>query len=402
MLTQDFVRFTRCSLRSHPMRTLLAALGIAVGIAAVILLTSIGQGVHDYVLGEFSQFGTNLVIVGPGRVSTSGIPGTSIGIFGTVRPLTIEDAEALEHAPYVQMTDAVVQGNAEIAYAGRRRRVNLFGVSPTMPQVLHVRVSTGSFLPREDARTARPLAVLGVRAKEELFGDSNPLGSRIEIGGSRFRVIGVMESKGEMVGMELDDGVYIPVARAQELFNREGLVGIHVVYDPEAPVEKVVAGIRRIIVARHGSDDVTIITQQQMQEVMGSVLGVLTFAVGALGSISLLVGGVGILTIMTITVSERTTEIGLLRALGARQEQVLALFLAEAALLAAVGGAGGLALGAGIARLLSLTVAALPVSTPWWFALLAEGVAVSVGLAAGVFPAFRAARLAPVDALRAE
>jgi putative ABC transport system permease protein len=244
--------------------------------------------------------------------------------------------------------------------------------------------------------------VLGVRAKEELFGDANPLGSRIEIGGSRFRVIGVMESKGEMVGMELDDGVYIPVARAQELFNREGLVGIHVVFEPEAPVEKVVEGIRRIMVARHGSDDVTIVTQQQMQEVMGSVLGVLTFAVGALGSISLLVGGVGILTIMTITVSERTTEIGLLRALGARQEQILALFLAEAALLAAVGGAAGLALGAGLARLLSFSVAGLPVSTPWWFALLAEGVAVTVGLAAGVFPAFRAARLAPVDALRAE
>ncbi len=402
MLTQDFLRFTRRSLRSHPMRTGLAALGIAVGIAAVILLTSIGQGVHDYVLGEFSQFGTNLIVVSPGRVTTAGIPGGSLGMFATVRPLTIEDAEALQRAPYVQMTDAVVQGNAEIAYAGRRRRVNLFGVSPTMPQVLHMRVSSGSFLPQEEARAARALAVLGLRAKQELFGDSNPLGSHIEIGGSRFRVIGVMESKGEMVGMELDDGVYIPAARAQELFNREGLIGIHVVYDPEAPVEKVVEGVRRIMVARHGSDDVTITTQQQMQDVMGSVLGVLTFAVGALGSISLLVGGVGILTIMTITVSERTTEIGLLRALGARQGQILALFLAEAALLAAVGGAGGLALGAGIARLLSLTVAALPVSTPWWFAVLAEGVAVSVGLAAGVFPAFRAARLTPVDALRAE
>ena len=402
MRTQDFLGFTRRSLGSHPMRTLLAALGIAVGIAAVILLTSIGQGVHDYVLGEFSQFGTNLIIVGPGRVTTSGIPGGSLGMFATVRPLTIEDAEALERAPYVQMTNAVVQGNVEIAYAGRRRRVNLFGVSPTLPQVLHMRVRSGSFLPQEDARTARPLAVLGLRAQQELFGDANPLGQRIEIGGSRFRVIGVMESKGEMVGMEMDDGVYIPAARAQELFNREGLIGIHVVHDPEAPAEKVVEGIRRIMVARHGSDDVTITTQQQMQEVMGSVLGVLTFAVGALGSISLLVGGVGILTIMTITVSERTTEIGLLRALGARQEQILALFLAEAALLAAVGGAAGLALGAGLARLLSFTVAGLPVSTPWWFAVLAESVAVSVGLAAGVFPAFRAARLAPVDALRAE
>jgi putative ABC transport system permease protein len=402
MLPGDFLRFTGRSLRSHPMRTFLAALAIAVGITAVILLTSIGQGLHEYVLSEFTRFGTNLIVVGPGRVTTSGIPGASIGIFGTVRPLTIEDAEALRAAPYVQVTNPTVQGNVEIAANGKHRRVNLFGVGPDMPRALHMSVRTGSFLPHDDPRSPRALAVLGARAKKELFGDSNPLGSRIEIGGYRFRVVGVMESKGQMMDMELDDGVYVPAARAQELFNREGLVGIHVVYDPEAPVERVVEGLRRIIVARHGSDDVTIVTQQQMQEVMGSVLGVLTFAVGALGGISLFVGGVGILTLMTIAVSERTTEIGLLRALGARQHQVLALFLAEAALLAAVGGAGGLALGAGLARLLSLTVAALPVSTPWWFALLAEGVAVSVGLVSGVLPAYHAARLEPVDALRAE
>lgn len=402
MLLRDFLRLTTGSLRSHRMRSFLAALAIAVGITAVILLTSIGQGIHEYVLAEFTRFGTNLIVVGPGRVTTSGIPGSSIGIFGTVRPLTIDDAEALRAAPYVQVTNPAVQGNVEIAANGKRRRVNLFGAGPDMPRALHMSVRTGSFLPHDDPSAPRALAVLGARAKEELFGDSNPLGSRIEVGGSRYRVVGVMESKGQMMDMELDDGIYIPAARAQELFNREGLIGIHVVYDPEAPVEKVVEGLRRIIVARHGSDDVTIITQQQMQEVMGSVLGVLTFAVGALGGISLLVGGVGILTIMTIAVSERTTEIGLLRALGARQGQILALFLAEAALLAAAGGAGGLALGAGLAHLLSVTVTALPVSTPWWFALLAEGVAVSVGLVAGVLPAMRAAQLAPVDALRAE
>jgi putative ABC transport system permease protein len=399
---RDFLRFTGRSLRSHLLRTSLAALAIAVGVTAVILLTSIGQGLHEYVLAEFSRFGTNLIVVGPGRVTTKGIPGASIGVFGTVRPLTIEDAQALRAAPYVQITNPTVQGNVEIAANGKRRRVNLFGVGPDFPRALHTSVRSGSFLPQDDPRAARPLVVLGARAKEELFGDSNPLGAHIEIGGSRFRVVGVMESKGQMVDMELDDGVYIPAARAQELFNREGLIGIHVVYDPEAPVERVVEGIRKIIVARHGSDDVTIITQQQMQEVMGSVLGVLTFAVGALGGISLLVGGVGILTIMTIAVSERTTEIGLLRALGARQGQILVLFLAEAALLAAAGGAGGLALGAGLARLLALTLVNLPVSTPWWFAVLAEGVAVSVGLAAGVLPAMRAAQLAPVDALRAE
>src|SRR5262249_30819003 len=235
MLLRDFLRLTGSSLRSHRMRTGLAALAIAVGITAVILLTSIGQGLHEFVLAEFTRFGTNLIIVGPGKVTTKGVPGASIGMFGTVRPLTIEDAEALRAVPYVEVTNPTVQGNAEIAYAGKHRRVNLFGVGPDMPRALHMNVRMGSFFPHDDPRAARPLAVLGARAKEELFGDENPLGSRIEIGGSRFRVVGVMESKGQMVDMELDDGVFIPVARAQELFNREGLIGIHVVYDPEAP-----------------------------------------------------------------------------------------------------------------------------------------------------------------------
>ncbi|MGH9492335.1 MAG: ABC transporter permease, partial [Terriglobales bacterium] len=138
MLLRDFLRFTTGSLRSHPLRTFLAALAIAVGITAVILLTSIGQGIHEYVLAEFTRFGTNLIIVGPGRVTTTGIPGASIGIFGTVRPLTIEDAQALRAAPYVQVTNPTVQGNVEIAAGGKRRRVNLFGVGPDMPRALHM------------------------------------------------------------------------------------------------------------------------------------------------------------------------------------------------------------------------------------------------------------------------
>ncbi len=399
MRAKDILRLTLGALRSQGLRTLLAALAIAVGIASVILLTSIGQGVREYVTAEFSQFGTNLLIVSPGRVTTAGM---SIGVFGTVRPLTVEDAEAVRRAPFVLATNATTDGNAEVSVGGKRRRITIYGMTADWPRVAHMNVRTGSFLPRQELYAPRPLAVLGSRAKEELFGAANPLGERITIGGSRFRVIGVMESKGQFLGMDLDDTVYIPVARALELFNRDGLTGFHVTYDPEVPVERVVEGVRRIIAARHGRDDVTIITQQKMLDVMESVLGVLTFAVGALGSISLLVGGVGILTIMTIAVSERTSEIGLLVALGATRRQIHGLFLGEAALLAAIGGSGGLALGASLARLLTLIVPDLPVSTPWWFAALAEGIAVIVGLAAGVLPAHRAARMEPVDALRTE
>ena len=398
-MVRDFLRLTFNALRSHRLRTVLAALGIAVGIASVILLTSIGQGLREFVLSEFSMFGTNLIIVTPGKVSTAGV---SIGVFGTVRPLTIDDAIAVRRARYIEATNPTTDGNAEISANGRHRRVNVYGMTADWTRITHTRVRTGSFLPRDDPHAPRPLAVLGSKTRQELFGNGNPLGKQVVVGGMRFRVIGVMEPQGQFVGMDLDDMVIIPTARAMELFNREGCTGFHASYDPDANVEEVVAGIRRIIAARHGRDDVTIITQEQMIDVLGSVLGVLTFAVGALGSISLLVGGVGILTIMTIAVSERTAEIGLLRAIGTTRQQIVLLFLGEAAMLSMLGGAAGLLLGAGIAQGLAFVFPALPVSTPWWFALLAEGIALTVGLAAGVMPARHAAGLDPVDALRAE
>jgi putative ABC transport system permease protein len=399
MLTRDFIRLTFGSLISHRLRTVLASLGIAVGIAAVILLTSIGQGTREFVLAEFSQFGTNLLIVSPGKVTTAG---ASIGVFGSTRPVTIEDAIAVRSLPHILATNPTIDGNAEVSAAGKRRRVNVYGVGPDWPAIGHMRVGAGSFLPREDLRAARPLAVLGSTTKRELFGNENPLGKRVDIGGRRFRVIGTMEAKGQFLGMDLDDSVFIPVARGQELYNREALAGFHVTYDPDVPVEVVADAIHRVMTARHGRDDITIITQKNMLDVLGSVLNVLTFAVGALGSVSLLVGGVGILTIMTIAVGERTAEIGLLRAIGTERRQILALFLGEAALLAALGGAAGLTLGVSIAQALTVILPGLPVSTPWWFALLAELVAVTIGLAAGVLPAQRAARMEPVEALRAE
>lgn len=395
----DFIRLTFGALRSHRLRTVLAALGIGVGIASVILLTSIGQGLREFVLSEFSMFGTNLIIVTPGKVATAGM---SIGVFGTVRPLTIDDAIAVRRVRHVLATNPTTDGNAEISANGRHRRVNVYGMTSEWTRITHTRVRNGSFLPRDNPNAPRPLAVLGSKTKEELFGGSNPLGKQVDVGGTRFHVIGVMEPQGQFVGMDLDDMVIIPTARAMELFNREGCTGFHASYDPEANVEEVVAGIRRVIASRHGRDDITVVTQEQMIDVLGSVLGVLTFAVGALGSISLLVGGVGILTIMTISVSERTAEIGLLRAIGTTRQQIVLLFLGEAAMLSALGGALGLLLGAGIAQALRLVFPALPVSTPWWFALLAEGIALTVGLAAGVMPARHAAALDPVEALRAE
>jgi putative ABC transport system permease protein len=399
MRLTDFLALTSGSLAAHRLRSVLTALGICVGIAAVVLLTSIGAGLQRFVVTEFTQFGTNIISVTPGLTRTQGV---SVGMFGTVRPLSIEDAQALARLPHVQMTDPALSGNAEVNAAGRARRVTVIGVGPNFAAAFRLHVPVGQFLPQEDARHARPFVVLGAKVRRELYGEAAPLGERLEIRGSRYRVIGVLEEKGQTLGMDLDDAVYVPAARALELFNREGLMEIHVVHDPQADVDRVVESIRRLMTARHGREDVTVTPQQKMLDVLASVLQVLTFAVGALGGISLAVGGVGILTIMTIAVAERTAEIGLLRALGARRRQVLALFLAEAALLAAVGGLFGLALGYGLAQLLHALFPALPVRTPWRYALAAELIAVVIGIAAGVVPANRASKLDPVEALRAE
>jgi putative ABC transport system permease protein len=399
MRVRDFLNLTGTSLVAHRMRSFLTALGIAVGIAAVVLLTSIGEGVHQFVLSEFTQFGTTLVSIDPGKTTTHG---GSVGGFGTERPLTIEDAEALQRLPFARAVVPLVQGNAEVEANNRTRRTTVYGAGPAWPEAYRMQVKSGRFLPDDDPLAPRAYAVLGSKMRKELFGDRSPLGQRITIGGSRYRVIGVMESKGNVLGFDLDDTVYIPAARALSLFNKDTLFRIDVMYAEGTPVDKVVDGISVVLEARHGRDDVTITTQQQMLDVLGSVLDVLTFAVAAIGGISLLVGGIGIVTIMTIAINERTNEIGLLRALGAKQSQVLSLFLGEAIVLAAVGGLSGLALGVGIAQLLHLALPALPVHTPVLYVVLAEAIAIVIGLAAGVLPARRAAMLDPVEALRSE
>ena len=399
MRGSDLVRFTGNSVRAQRMRALLTALGIAVGVAAVVLLTSIGEGVRRFVVSEFTQFGTNLISVTPGTTQTMG---GSVGVFGSVRPLSIDDAVALRHVPFVAAADPMVQGNAEVEANGRKRRVTVYGTGPEFAEAFRFDVAQGSYLPADDPRAPRSFAVLGSKMAAELFGDANALGATVRIGGGRYRIVGVMQPKGSMIGFDLDDTVYIPAASALELFNREGLFEIHVLYEERAPVAEVEAGLRRALVDRHGDEDFTIRTQQQMLDTLGSVLDVLTFAVAALGSISLLVGAVGIFTIMTIAVRERTAEIGLLRALGAGRDQVLAVFLAEAVVLSALGGLAGLALGGGIAWLLDATVPALPVSVSPLFVGLALGLSVVIGLIAGILPALSAARLDPVEALRAE
>jgi len=399
MLINDSAKLAVGALSSQRMRSFLTALGIAVGIASVVLLTSIGEGIHKFVLSEFTQFGTNLIAVTPGKKTTAGMSGA---VISNVRPLSIDDALALGRIPKILAMVPFVQGNAPVEFGKRSRRTYIFGVGSQVPAVWQMNVATGRFLPDDDPRTARAFAVLGSTVRDELFGPLNPLGRRIRIGGDRFLTIGVMESKGQMLGFDLDDAVYIPTNRALAMFDRESLMEIDLLYAVGSSLEEIVEDVKTLLMERHGAEDFTITTQEQMLDVLGSVLNILTMAVGALGGISLLVGGVGILTIMTISVNERRAEIGLLRAIGAARGQILVLFLGEAVVLSGIGGLAGLVIGAGGAWLLGATVSALPTHTPWLYVVLAETLAVLIGLLAGVLPAYRAASLDPIEALRAE
>ena len=400
MQIADSTRFALQAITSHRMRSFLTLLGIAVGIAAVILLTSIGEGVHRFVLGEFTQFGTNVIAVVPGKVKTGGQPPS--GIPSTARLLTMEDAKALKQLAHVIGSTPTVWGNSEIETNGRLRRTTVYGVDADFTKVFSSSIHIGSFLPHEGAGSSRALIVLGSKLRNELFGTTNPLGSRVRIAGLQFRVIGVMAPKGQFLGIDLDDTAFIPAERALELYNREGLMEIHVTYEEGTSSASVAAAVKDRLKLRHGREDFTITTQEDMLKTLSNILDILTMAVGALGGISLLVGAVGIVTIMTISVTERTNEIGLLVALGARRSTILGLFLSESVILASLGGILGLLLGVGVAQLVHFLLPSFPVHTPWNFAVGALVISGIIGLLAGVLPARSASRLDPIEALRAE
>lgn len=394
----DLISLSYRTVISHKLRSALTALGLIIGIAAVVLLTSIGRGIHTFVLAEFTQFGTHLISVRPGKTTTFGLSGASIS---TVRPLVIADAVSLSKVRNIISVSPMTQGNAQIKAGTKQRRTNVLGVGSAVPEILKIKVVSGRFLPEEDSNP-RAFAVLGDKLASELFGTVSPLGQRIRIGSDRYRVIGVMEKKGQMVGFDMDDTIYIPAAKALELFNRESLMEIHLLYKSNAVIENVESAIKRHLIARHGGEDFTLITQNQMLKSMDSILNILTLAVAALGGISLLVGSVGILTIMTIAVSERVSEIGLLRAVGAERSSIFQLFLCEALALSGAGGLCGVLLGITLVKILEAALPALPVELAWAYIIAAFMISLLIGIVAGVAPAMKAARLEPLEALRAE
>lgn len=393
----DVVRLAVGAVLAHRLRSSLSLLGIAIGIAAVIILTSIGEGTRQFILSQFTQFGTNLLAVTPGKTKTLGIPGV---LGGSTHKLTLEDAIALRRLPGVKRAIPLVVGSARVAAEGRGRSVTVFGVTSDMPELWKFTVRQGTFLPAGDSRRRAPVAVLGSKLKEELFGDANPLGRFIRIAAHRFRVIGVMAPKGQMLGFDIDDAVYTPVASAMQMFNMDELVEIDVTYSHERDTDAVVERIRRLLIGRHrGTEDFTITTQAAMLSALDGIMRVVTLAVGAIAGVSLIVGAIGILTVMWIAVGERASEIGLLRAVGATAGQVYRLLLFESVLLAGLGGALGAGIGLTLVLVSPLILPGLPVRVEPNYLVAALLISTITGLLSGLLPARRAASVDPVDAL---
>lgn len=395
----DLFKLSFGSILAYRLRSALTILGILVGIGSVVLLTSIGEGVRLFVLAEFTQFGTNLVAVVPGKTTTFGMSGATIS---TVRPLSMVDAAALVKVDNVVAVVPVVQGNASVEFGSRERRTMVLGVGSDVPEVWKMPVASGRFLPADDFRSSRTFAVLGSKMRDELFGNVNPLGQRIRVGKERYRVIGVMAPKGQMLGFDLDDTIYLPADKAMEMFDRESLMEIDILYETGISAERMSKNVERLLIARHGDEDFTVITQDKMLEVLDTILNVLTLGVAAIGAISLIVGMVGIITIMTIAVAERTSEIGLLMALGAKSEHILYLFLGEATVLSSIGGLCGIGSAILIVYVTEILLPGFPIEIGWQYVSLALLLAIIIGLVAGIMPALGAARMHPIEALRTE
>jgi putative ABC transport system permease protein len=395
---RDVLAYSAGALRGHRLRTILSLLGVAIGVSSVVVLTSLGEGARAYVTSQFSSLGTNLLIVLPGKVETTGLAPV---VGGVPHDLTIDDVDALRRQVRGVRTVAPLSvGTARARVGDRSREVTVAGVTAEWLGVRNLTLRSGRYLPDSEADRDRSVCVLGSRVAAELFPGRNPLGQMVRLGGERYRVIGLLAPRGTSLGMNMDDVVHVPVRRHLRMFNRTGLFRVLVEVHHREGMEQARRDILALLTKRHDDEeDVTVITQDAVLTTFGRILGALTAALAGIAAISLSVAGIGIMNVMLVSVSERTREIGLLKALGATRGQILLVFLVEAAMISAAGGVAGLTLAFAVTRTTAVFYPAFPFDPPGWAVAAALAVSAAVGLVFGALPARRAARLDPVAAL---
>ncbi|MEJ2190767.1 MAG: ABC transporter permease [Nitrospirota bacterium] len=397
----ETLRISGDSLRVNRMRSVLTMLGVIIGVAAVILLVSIGEGARSYIKQELGELGSNILIVVPGKTSKEG--GMHMGT-SSVRKLVYDDAVLLEkRSGSVEEAVPVMLGTSWIKHDGRSRDTYIVGATEKYFPVRNLGIEVGRPFTRSEVEASRKVCVLGRTVKREILGDQNPLGAIVTLGDAKYRVVGVMEKKGVTLGSDLDDVVFIPVTAARELFDTDALLNITVKVRGPEYIKRAKKEITEILTRRHaGREDFTILSQDEMLSVMNKILAIMTAVLAGIAAISLLVGGIGIMNIMLVSVRERTREIGIRKAMGARNSDILLQFLVESVTLSVLGGSAGIVLGGGLATVLPYFVSYLPTHLQLWSVVLAFFFSVAVGVFFGVYPARKAARYDPIVALRYE
>jgi putative ABC transport system permease protein len=395
----DLLRMAMDSALRARMRSFMLLLAMTIGVAAVVALTALGEGARRYVSGEFQQLGTRLVIVIPGRSETGGVaPGLLSG--ETPRDLTLADAQAVLRIPEVERVAPLVIGSAPVSSGALEREAPVLGSSADFLTVYGFKLTRGEFLPRGELTRDAAVAVVGATIARELFPGRDAIGGSVRIGERRFRIIGLLGDQGRTIGLDSQEMVVIPVSAAQQLFNTESLFRLLIQTRTREDTTRVRNEVVATIKLRHqGEEDVTVITQDALLSTFDRIFTALTLTLAGIASISLAVAGVLIMNVMLVSVSQRTAEVGLLKAIGATRRQITSLFLTEAVLLSLSGALVGLLVGLAVDWIVGKIYPALPVQPPVWAIVMAVVTAVASGIVFGLMPARRAARLDPVAAL---
>jgi len=398
MLIQDILLHAGKAIHMQPLRASLIVLAMSIGVASVNVLTALGDSARRYVVQEFESLGTHLVIVLPGRSETTG---GHPPIFGeTPRDLTLSDAAALLRSRHVNAMAPVSVGSAPISTAGLERETTIMGSTQALLGVRHLAIDQGQFLPLLDVDKELAVCVIGQTIREQLFGRKPAVGQWLRINDRRFRIVGVLAKEGQSIGVQFDELVIVPVASALALFDTHSLFRILLETASEQAMHQAADDVRAIIKLRHeGEDDITLVTQDSVVNTFDKILQALTLSVTGIAAVSLAVAGVLVMNVMLVSVSQRTAEIGLLKALGATQRQLYALFLSEAALLSLAGALLGSLIGHTGIGVLQWLYPGFPVHLPAWAGLAALTVALTTGVTFGLLPARKAARLDPIAAL---